>query len=119
MPSAQSTFRPTAPIGTRPEVSDGRGQVVGTVERLDDDAQLTQIVTPHELGALETAARGVDILMAGLETAALAADPPDVLIAPDLSDVGLLELGEDRADLFERGRLAAEAQAERLAALVG
>ncbi|MEM1041138.1 MAG: patatin-like phospholipase family protein [Bacteroidota bacterium] len=67
--------------------------------------------------ALETAARGVDILMAGLEAATLVAHPPDVLIAPDLSDVGLLELGEDRGALFERGHAATEAQAERLRAL--
>ena len=64
---------------------------------------------------LQTVARSVDILTAGLEAATLAAVAPDVLVTPDLAAVGFLDVTEDREGMYARGVEAVDAVADRIA----
>jgi NTE family protein len=58
-------------------------------------------------GLVESLGSGIAVLCAHLTRAAVAADPPELLVVPDLHDQGLFDLGAV-PDLIQRGRRAVE-----------
>jgi NTE family protein len=68
--------------------------------------------TPNGLAVVS---RALDIVVGQLENYRLQAYPPDVLITPEVADVPLLSLSEEKEEIFRRGVEAAEARGDQLA----
>jgi NTE family protein len=61
--------------------------------------------------------RSFELLLTRLEELLLETHPPDVLISPDVSDIGSLDFSYDREAVLLRGRAAVDRQNEALSAL--
>ncbi len=98
-----------------PEAIDDDGPRPGWTERLAGR------MLNHMPPAFATVQRSLDLVVIQNETARLRDDPPDVLITPEVTDIGILDFHEDKALIFNRGVEAAEREMpalRRLAAAV-
>ncbi len=70
--------------------------------------------TSHLPNGFEVVNRALEIVMSQLEAYRLQVYRPDVLITPRVDKVGTFSFSEEKEDIFNRGREAAEAQAPLL-----
>jgi NTE family protein len=88
------------------------------VERPLPPAVETDGDAPASPNVLEVLERSLHIAQAGLTRARLALDPPEILIAPRVGQIGFLEFHR-AADCFDAGRQAVQAMAAELTVRLG